>query len=74
MPLPEALAKRGFDNEQQPQFHPRLSLWAGRDTTSWTTVVGAALAAMLVVFALASALNGASALPEEPAALTLVGP
>ncbi len=55
-------------------FAREFSLWAGRDTTPWTTVVGAALAGMLIVFALAFAQSGAGALPEEPAALSLVGP
>ena len=55
-------------------FARDVSLWAGRDTTPLTTVIGAALAAMLMVFAVASALSAASVPPEEPAALTLVGP
>jgi len=55
-------------------FARDASLSAARDTTSWTTVIGAALVAMLVVFALASALNGAYVPNEEPAAVSLIGP
>jgi hypothetical protein len=73
---PDVVDRQGrIDQMAAAQTYVReQSLKAEGNSLPLTTLIGVALAVVLTLLALGSALSGAPAQPDEPGALTLIGP